>query len=745
MAHTKQRLATYVSLLTLAVPGVAFAQARPASGGTEAQADTGGLQDIIVTAQRRSERQQDVPIAIASLSALTAERTGVSGTETLSIAVPGLQFSRQTANGGAPFLRGVGSSQAAQGSESPVAVYVDDVYIGSPGASTLSFNNIEQIDVLKGPQGTLFGRNATGGVVQIRTKRPSQDASVSGRIGFGNFETYDASLYATGGVTDTLAVNFAGTFHDQRDGYGRNINTNQEVNKQRYWGIRGGALWEPSDASSLLILGDYSRNDGDAGLAVTIAPGTIASGGGTFPGRYNATAFPRRAWSENIQYGFSARFDHDFDWFRLASITAFRRNTIDYNVDNDASIPVVSQTDAVAKNRTFSQEVQFLSPTDSKLQWVAGLFYYATKAGYDPLRISGSSQASVGGFNELTAFQRLKSYSGFAEASYEIFPATKLTAGLRYTSDHFDLDATRRNAAGLAYGGTPFSRGAKFSKLTYRAVLDHKFTDDIMAYGSYSRGFKSGGFNVSAPTITVRGVAQPAPAVAPEVLDAFEIGLKTELFDKMLRLNLAAFKYDYKNLQVTVIGVGTSSTVNAAAAKIKGIDVDFEARPFQNLTVSGGISILDAKFSSFPAGPLLVPNPAACTPAPTTTGPLTGGNATCAADLTGFRTPRSPKFTGSISATYTIPASIGDFALTGSLYHNSGYAWDADNRLKQPKYTLLNATLSWTSPDQTYEVRVWGKNLTDKYYFNYVSGSASRDGLVADAPRTYGVSLGFRY
>lgn len=740
--------AANVTTQSAAPEGQVVDQASAETAQREASANErrseGGLEEIVVTAQRRAERQQDVPIAITSVSADLAERIGVASTESLSIAIPGLQFSRQTGNGGAPFLRGVGSSAAQQGASAPVAVYVDDVYIGVSSATTLSFNNIEQVDVLKGPQGTLFGRNATGGVVQIRTKRPSQEPSVKASIGYGNFNTFDGNLYVTGGLSDTVAVGFAAMSHNQGDGYGINVPSGEEVMKQSHWGVRGSAFWQPTDATSLLLIADYSKVSGDAGLAVTIAPGTKSNSGGTFLGR-RRTGVPERNWSVNEQYGFSGRLDHDFGAIRVASITAYRENSLKFNIDNDAGIPSVVAVDAVAPSRTFSQELQLLSPTGGRLQWTTGLFYYFERAGYDPLITIGSSQAATGGSNALTSFQTLNSYSAFADASYDIFEGTKLTAGLRYTSDRFGLKVTRRNAAGAPISSTPFSVGSKFSKLTYRAVLDHHFTSDIMGYASYSRGFKSGGYNVSSPIVTISGVATPAPPVAPEVLDAFEVGLKTEWFDRRLRLNVAAFTYDYTDLQVPILGIGTTTTINAAAARIKGLDFDFEARPVRNLTISGGASILDAKYKSFPNGPLTIPNPSVCTPVPTTTGPLTGGNRTCPADLTGFRMSRAPKFTASLNATYTVPTNAGDFALTGSIYHNSGYVWDPDNRLRQPAHTLLSSTLSWTSRNGKYEVRVWGRNLTNKYYFDYVSASGSRDGFVPAAPRTYGASLGVNF
>ncbi len=736
-----------VSLAALTLPSGAVAQNATSAPSAAAQAqdviDT-GLEEIVVTAQKREERQQNVPISITTVTAAGAERAGVTGTESLGASVPALQFSRQTGNGATPFIRGVGSTSGTIGSESPVALYVDDVYIGSPSAALQSFNNIDQIEVLKGPQGTLFGRNATGGVVSIHTRKPSQDTAIDASAGYSRFNTFDGNFYATGGITDTLAVNFAATGHDQKDGYGRDVTTGDDVYKSKYYGLRSEALWKPSSATQLLLIADYSHNNGDQGMNNTILPGYVATGGQTYPGHYKTTAVPADT-NKSTQYGFSAKLDQDLGGVRLVSISAYRKNTGDYSYDNDGSTAVIVGTLWHGHTRTYSQEVQLLSPIGSPVKWIVGAIYYDENAAYDPLRFFGASQAANGGFTLLHSVQRLRSYAGFGEVSYEILPDTNITGGLRYTTDFFDEDVSQVNSAGTFINASPQSTNSDFSKLTYRAVIDHHFTKDIMTYASYSRGFKSGGYSLSAPFVGSGAAAKLAPAVSPEVLDAYEGGIKTEFFNHHLRLNLSAFKYDYSNLQVTIIGIGTSTTINAAAAKIKGIDFDFEAAPIRHLTISGGASILDSTFSNFKNGPFNVPNPAVCTPTPQTTGPRTGGGITCAADLTGNRTSRSPKFTGTIGATYTIPSDVGDFSLSGSLYHNSGFFWEPDNQITQPRYNLLSASVGWTSSNGRYEARLWGKNLTNSYYFTYGSESGTRFSASPDMPRTYGVTLGVHF
>ena len=724
-------------------PGNAGPVAQRAASETEA---SGGLEDIVVTAQRRSENIQNVPIAISAVTAAGLERQGVATTEQLGVAIPALQFSRQTANGGAPFVRGVGSSQATINNESPVAVYIDDVYLGSPASTIMGFNNIASVEVLKGPQGTLFGRNATGGVIHIRTRRPTHEPEAQALFGYGSYDTFYGSLYASEGLTENVAMSFAASGRKQVDGYGRNAATGSQIYKGYDYGFRTQILWEPSTATSLMLTGDYGYTFGDFGQSVALFPGTVGTGGGRNAGRFVSFANPDD-YGKTRRWGVSARFEHGFDAVTFRSISAYRESHLDFLLDSDGGgvgTPPIVSSDASGFTKTFSQELQLLSAPGSAFSWILGGFYYYADTGYDPIRLTGVAFRPLGGAQLNESTQKLNSYSGFGEASYEFLPATKITAGLRYTTDKYDTDLVLRNAAGAPLPPTPVSDSKNFSKVTYRAIIDTKVNRDLLLYASYSRGFKSGGFNIASPTINVNGVVSASPVIEPEVLDAYEVGFKSELFGRLLRLNVAAYLYDYANLQVGVVQSGTVVTLNAAEARIKGIDVDYTFAPTDRIDISGGVAILDAKYTSFPSGPLFVPNPANCA-ALTTTGPLTGGNTVCVADLKGNRTSRAPKLTFTASATYTLPTDVGDFAFNASWNHNSGYFWEPDNRLRQPRHDLVAASIAWTTSDRKYSLRVYGRNLLNEFYYSYVSESTTRDSYSPEKPRNYGVEATLRF
>jgi iron complex outermembrane receptor protein len=743
----KVALSTGVSIAALAWAQCANSQVQQSEPGAGAAEAAGGLEEITVTAQRRGENQQLVPIAITAVSARELAARGVLGTESLGTTIPSLQFSRQTGNGGTPFLRGVGSTNAVSGAESPVALYIDDVYVGAANATLLQFNNIDGIEVLKGPQGTLFGRNATGGVINIHTRAPSHVTSMDAIAGQGSFDTTYGSLYATTGLSDTIAANLAMTGSDQRDGYGRSLATGQDIYKGWNYGLRSQLSWDPTTSTAILFSGDYSRDWSDAGMNPVFAPGSVALGGGTNVGRFTAYANPPD-YTRNTVWGLSAKVTQDLNFARLVSISGYRGTNQYLSLDADGSLPgnpAIIQAIVPASTRTASQELQLLSPEGGDFHWVAGAFYYFANSQYGPDALfTGTAFTPFGGKQLTSTKQIVNSYAGFAEGSYNILPATKVTLGLRYTKDDYDFTAFRQNAAGaiLAPGSEDASKS--FSKLTYRAILDQRITEDILVYGSYSRGFHSGGYPTSAPFVTVAGVPTAAPPVAPEVLDAYELGLKSELFDHKVRFNTSAFFYNYNDLQVTSIQNSTSVTLNAAKAHIKGLDADLTVAPARNLEVVVGASFLDSKFVDFPNGPLFIPNPASCATLQTT-GPRTGGNTTCIANLSGNYTSRAPKFSGNVSATYSVPTARGDFSGNVALYHSAQFYWEVDNRYPQPVQNLLSAALSWKSPGGQLGFRVYGRNLLNNYYYTYFSESTGRDSGSPAMPRSFGGEVQFHF
>jgi len=375
--NRKIRLLGYVAAGALAMtPLATLAQTAAVSGGSNANAgpDTGAgssLQEIVVTAQRRSESLQQVPIAVSAVTAAQLEARGVVDSLSLASTVPNLDI---TQNGTTLtlYMRGVGSNASDPNDESSVAFYVDGVYLASPLVDVFEFNNIDRVEVLKGPQGTLFGRNATGGVIQVITKDPKQAFSGQASVTYGNYDTVGATAYVTGGVAPNLAMDLAAVYHQNFDGYGENIFLHVPIMRREDIGLRSKLLWTPTPDTTVGVTLDYSLVRSD-GTPYQLAPGVIGADGVTgYPGAYKTNTNQEDAANLD-SYGVSARVEHDFHFARLVSISAVRNVFGMYDLDEDATpAPVVNSfIHQVARN--YSQELQLLSPSsDRRLQWVLG-------------------------------------------------------------------------------------------------------------------------------------------------------------------------------------------------------------------------------------------------------------------------------------------------------------------------------------------------------------------------------------
>ncbi len=689
--------------------------------------DTSALGDIIVTAQRRSENAQKVPISITTLSAKTLSVAGVASTDALVTVTPGLTFTQQI-RGSAPYIRGIGSPTAQPGLESPVAVYVDGVYYASPTGLIFQFNNIERVEVIKGPQGTLFGRNATGGLVSVVTRTPKADPSIEGSISYGNYKTVDGSLYATGG-NDKIKADVALKYTKQNDGFGVNLNTGADVNRQNTWGARTKVLWTPSSVDTFTFGFDYVKDRSDLGVSRNVVDGSKLLGGVTFKGTIYDTQAGSNPDVNHDSYGANLRYERDLgDDVRLSSLTAFRSQNLYTFFDQDNTPARIVDVALTEKYRSLQQEIVLVGKT-GRLDYTAGFFYLDISAKYDPSFI-GSSVIPAQNY-ERQADQETQSYAGFAQGTYALTNSTKFTAGLRYTVDKRNFSGLQTATAGNsvpvgtllidAYGSRTYP------KLTWRFALDQQISPSILAYASYNRGFKSGSFNSAN--------INQAP-VNPEVIDAYEAGVKSELFSHLLRINVAGFHYNYSGIQLSRLDGPTAILFNAAKGRINGAEAEIQLAPrlgSGELHLGSGLAYTDAKYVSFPNGPISVPL-------------ATGGNTSVPGDLAGNRMIRTPKFTVSGTADYAVPVGANELELSATYYHNSGFYWDPDNRLKQTPYGLLSAQAALHFGRlRNYTVRAFGKNLTNQRYFSYVTAGSLGDVAAAAPPRTYGVAFDFKF
>jgi iron complex outermembrane receptor protein len=687
------------------------------------------LDEIIVTAQKREESVQSVPIAISTLSPTLLQNAQITDYEDLQMVVPGLQSQRQVL-ASTPFLRGVGSPNTAAGVEPAVATYIDGVYMFSAATGAVGFgdgDDVERIEVLKGPQGTLFGRNATGGLMQIITKDPSQQYDLKASLQYGNYQTVAGSVYVTGGVSDTLATNIYADVTHQNEGYGVNLYTGRDINSDRQYSLRNKWLWQPSSDTRLVLSLDYSKDDTD-GAERRLVPGALGSDGVTrFSGGYQDIDMNLDPFGEVRRTGGSLTLNQQFEAFKIVNITAYRNNFQNYHSETSGTPNSIVGAEVPLNEDFFSEEFQVLSNSSGPLNWIGGLFYMHADANYVPVGLVGSG---VGGKYNVYSYQTLQSWAEFGQVSYDFGAATTLTLGARWIVDEKSLNGrtelpnlpwTNPADAGAGQTLSTTSESARWQKPIWHVALDHRLTDDSMIYATYNRGFRSG---------ILQSVSLGAPPAQPESVDAFEVGSKTEWLDHTIRFNPSAFYYKYTNLQLPKIVTGGNITVNAAKATIYGVDADADFVVSKNFSLRAAAEWLHAVYSDYPNGPEYVPNPL-------------GGNIQLTANLSGNEMIRAPKLTASVSATYKVDTSIGTVGADATYYYNNGFYWEPDNRVRQPAYDIVNSDVFWTDLSGKFQVRLFARNLFNAEYAVQGEFEGNGDLIKVAPPRTYGI--GFRY
>jgi iron complex outermembrane receptor protein len=683
---------------------------------------------VIVTAERRPENIQTVPISVSVLSADQVRSLNLRETLELSTAVPGLNFTQQGI-GATPFIRGVGAMSGAIGNEAPVSVYIDGVYIAAPTAAVFSLQDVQQIEVLKGPQGTLFGRNATGGVIQVARREPTADPAAELRLQLSSYSTTEASLYATTGLSDAAAANVTLHHREQRSGWGTNLATGESTFRHEELGASTKIMWAPGPATRLVFSGSYFDRDGEDGIGYHIIPGSLGADGRTgYQGFYNSSGDPqdRGAYRHAIV---SARIEQDLPAFRLINTVSWQELDAFFRLDQDETPLRIVDAPISQYGRTVTEELQALSLDGAAWPWIVGLYYLRDLSAYDPLTLRGAAVVPLSS-SEIHSQQQSRSYAIYAQTTAPLTSRTQLTLGARYTRDERTVDGSTLGTLDTEQITLAAARQkAQWEKPTWRVALSHDLSDDLMAYVAWDRGFKSGVFNL---------LSYAAPAVFPEVLDAYQGGLKSEWLQHRLRLNIAGFLYRYQNIQVESMIAGATIAVNAAAARMKGVEVDLEFLPTRRFTIGAGLALLDGHYSDFPNAPFNVPNRDAA-------GNPTGGNTIVSADAAGNRTIRSPRTTASVHGGIRIPVSVGELDFNIGYAYSTRFAWDPDNRLQQRAFDTLNAALEWSSPSGALSVRAAGSNLTNSRVHVFALASALGDFGTPRAPRILSLEVSTKF
>ncbi len=709
------------------------------------QSNDSGFEEIIVTAQHRSESVQDVPISITALSGAALAQAGIQDTESLSDLTPGLLVARSVV--GKISIRGVGNENYTISGDPGVAVHTDGVYVARATAGLFDFFDIDRVEVLRGPQGTLYGRNATGGVINVLSNTPTDTFGASISADGGNYSAFRSEAMVNQPLSPDWAVRLA-VMGNLRDGFTKNIYPGAaargfgDLDNKDVLGIRAqvgtttpGPLqvrftFEYLDDESNLPaykylnqpnalpnanfggFGDASLRTVDQGFELGI-PGSGRSVGS------NGDVF------KTVQTSGGVHLSYDFDGILLTSISGYRATRFNWVDDGDGADVFYVNYIQQDSTEQLSQEFQ-LTGSFGDFNWIVGA-YYLHEAGDSFIALPFPFGANLPFYILIDGSARTSARAGYGELRWQVLDDLKLTFGARYSDE--DRNANYRYAEyfGALSVVSPYL-DANYKSFTPRLVADYTLLDNVNLYASATKGFKSGGFNLLAVQ----------PGFAPEKVWSYEVGAKTEFFNRRLTVNGDVFYYDYKNIQVGQIVNLQSVITNAAAATVKGSEVEVKYRPVAALDLGASLAYLDATYDKFCTGDPTLPN-APVSPGCTAAAPL---------NLKGNHFPRSPEITLSGNAAYTFDyGANGSVTLWADARYQSKTYFTQFNRplISQDGFGLVNSRVTWKSEDERYSLGVFVNNLFNKTYFTEVFESGAFDPqLVGQAvvgpPRTFGLS-----
>lgn len=701
---------------------------------------TGQEQDLVVTALRRDTTLQRTPAAITALSGDEIASRGISNVEDIAAIVPGVSFGKNIGQVSIA-VRGIGSDGVIALQDPRVGFYQDGVYIGRPDSQNAGLFDVESVQVLKGPQGTLYGRNATGGAVVVTSARPTFDMDGYVRLGYGNYNAATVDVAVGGPVSDTLAVRFAGHY-TRHDGYGRNVVTGTDIDDESQMGVRASILWKPVDDLEFLTIGDYSyESDRANGLHYFgpaqpgLIPRGLQQGGFTLVrSRDIASDIDPKVFLRS--YGVIEQISYDAGWGKIKSVTGYREVSTSNTVDVDGTSLQLGIDHLFDNASQVSQEVTIDGKIGRLGYLVGGQYFHEDigPAGAEiPLnnRIFGRPPSLQDGFFTL-GYQKTDSFAAYGQLSYEIIDGLTITGGGRYSTekkritDTYQLDLTRPWTPGFAdivpQPGFPRRDSARFSRFTPTASIEYQITPQIFAFFNYSQGFKSGGYAI--------GINQPA--YRPEKITDYEGGVKTTLFGGVLTANLIGFHYDYSDLQVTQVRNNQSFTENAASAKVDGFEFETSVRPMQGFTIGGNLAYVDARYQDYTSVDPSLP-------------------AAGIQDLSGNRLSQAPKITFLVYIDKIW--NLGDFELKvhGDYSYKSKqfYTPFENDLVSQDGYGIGSASVRLENIAGWY-VEGYVRNIGNELAASqvYVSSLGLFNAPVLGTlipPRTYGVSFGYNF
>lgn len=798
--------------LTALLPAPLAAQDEAASSTPETTAEQEQeSNDIIVTARRRSESAQDIPLAVSVIDAKQIDETGAFNVNRLQQIAPTLQFYSSNPRNTAVNIRGLGVpfGLTSDGFEQGVGIYVDDVYYSRVASATFDFLDVAQIEVLRGPQGTLYGKNTAAGAINITTNQPSFDFEGRAEISLGNFEFRQARLAVSGPLSENVAarIAFSGT---SRRGTIRNVTTGQDIQSLDNLGVRAQVLWEAADNLKITLVGDYNKQDANCCGSVFVRTGTtqrplnrqfaaLAAAQNYAPPSTNPfdrlTDLDSQLNAGNVIAGASLKAVWDIGPGTFTSVTAWRY--WDWKPENDrdfTGLPIVSLSQNPSKQNQYTQEFRY-AYTGDRFDFVAGAFAFNQQIDTQGTEAQGSaaSRWNINPSNPLSLdptvldgltarnTQQLKSTSAavFGQLSWKVTDAFTIQPGVRLNYDEKKGFYQRRvfTGAGVELQGNesdPISRAqlAIFQpqlsapedtdwNFTYDLTLSYEVAPDVLAYGTYARSFKTIGINQNGLPTDANG--QPiaeAGTIRPETVDHFEIGLKSQFWDNRATLNLAAFRTEIRDYQATVnngqFGVLRGFLANADKVRSQGIEADLAIRPSQRFNAYTNAAYTDAKYVRFtdaPCPPELaggtVAGPGQIPSAPGTPGGISPANC----DISGQQLPGVSKWAFSFGAEGNLPTEFlgkpGEVYLGYDGSYRSGFSSNPSPSAftNIEGYHLSNFRVGFRS-DDGLNLFAWVRNAFDENYFEQLFVGPGNTGLIAGLPgdpRTWGATAAITF
>lgn len=681
--------------LALGLSANAFAQERDAA---EPGADAARLEAISVTARRREETIQDVPVAVTAFTPEAIDKLNIRDLGDLGAFVPNLTIyaARGSNSTITAYIRGIGQSDPLWGVDPGVGIYLDDVYIARPQGALLDVFDIGRIEVLRGPQGTLYGKNTIGGAIKYVSRELPTELEGYGQVTLGNYNQRDFKAAIGGAVNDSVRARIA-VASLNRDGFGENLRTGEDVSDKSIFATRFSIGFFPSDAFDLKLTWDFMDDSSGVRGARMLAPNPFAPTAAPLTDRYDVRNGMPNINDTRMQGASMTASWYPTDNWIFKSVTAWRESDTETNIDFDTLPNVIADVKAFYNDEQFSQEFQFAWDAGGPLRGVTGVYWFDGKAGGRVLNnffnlLFGDTQGQVD----------TESVAVYADGTYDFSEKVSISAGLRWTSEEKTADVLNRGYSDATYTVpistvADFKDSVKFTNLSPKISIDYRASDDILLYALASRGFKSGGFNIRANAVAVPRSARPFD---DEKVDSFEIGSKMSFLDERMFLNLAYFHNKYEDIQLSVFTsfTGPDGTpqffgdfTNAGKGTAQGVEVEYQFKPSARWLVSGNLAWLDTEYDEF----------------------ITGG-VNIAKDQ---KFTNAPEWSGAINVEHIQPLARGELSWRVGMSYQSEVipTTDLSAAITQPGYSLLNAGVIWKTGGP-WTLSLQGTNLTDKEY-----------------------------